>query len=252
MNLVFATGVALPQMLAGQEYFRGMKAKYPDAIFPKAAAFGTIATRAQQLADGIRQRFPTGPVHVVGHSMAGLDTRYLITRNLNGLAERIVSLSTISTPHAGTPLADFLVAPKPNVFDLGTHLLYETITEAMRVLGWDAGAFADLTTVSAKKFNAENPDRQSTHYFAYAGMGVDSFVLKPSHALLSAIARTPEEVQNDGTVTIASAMRTGLVEAPWRADHLAQVGHDLDRPGFVAEFDHFAAIDRIVLRLPPS
>ncbi|MDQ6707441.1 MAG: hypothetical protein M3Z85_15875 [Acidobacteriota bacterium] len=64
----------------------------------------------------------------------------------------------------------------------------------------------------------------------------------PEYSLVAAMGRTPEEVQNDGTVTLASASRNGLTESLWRADHLAQVGHNLDRPGFVADFDHFAAI----------
>ncbi|MDQ6707955.1 MAG: hypothetical protein M3Z85_18515 [Acidobacteriota bacterium] len=59
---------------------------------PNVAVFGTIAIRAQQLAAAIQQRFPAGPVHVIAHSMAGLDTRYIITHNLNGLSERIASL----------------------------------------------------------------------------------------------------------------------------------------------------------------
>ena len=236
-------------MLAGQEYFRDMKSHYPEALFPPVPVFGTVAMRGQQLADAIRKKFPGGPVHIIGHSMAGLDSRYLITNNLNGLADRIVSLSTIATPHAGTPLADFVVAPKPNFLDLGTHLLYETITEAMRVAGFPAGAFMDLTTVAAIEFNQQNPDRKTVRYFEYAGMGVDSFVFKASHALLEATARTPDAVLNDGTVPVSSATRNGLTEPPWRADHYAQVGHCLDRKGWVADFDHFAAIARVVDRV---
>ncbi|MGI8745694.1 MAG: esterase/lipase family protein [Bryobacteraceae bacterium] len=178
MNLVFASGVLIPQMLAGQEYFRAVKAKYPDALFPRVPVLGGIPQRAQKLAGSIEQKFPAGLVHIIAHSMGGLDSRYLLSKDLNGLARRVASLSTLCTPHLGTPIADFIVAPRPDISNFAEHVLYETITEAMRVLGWPAGAAGDLTTVSARRFNEQNPDRPGVRYFAYAGVGLESFGLK--------------------------------------------------------------------------
>jgi len=99
-------------------------------------------------------------------------------------------------------------------------------------------------------FNGSHPDLPSVHYFTYAGAGTGSFVLKPSHAYLELAGRTPEDVLNDGLVTVSSAKRGGLTEPPWPTDHIGEVGHNLDGPpDFAWDFDHFSAIDRIVQRL---
>jgi hypothetical protein len=60
MNLVFAAGILVPQMFLGQNYFRGVKDKYSDALFPPVAGLGDIATRAKQLAAEIQQKFLPG------------------------------------------------------------------------------------------------------------------------------------------------------------------------------------------------
>ena len=116
MNLVFASGFLFPQRLLRHDYFRGVRAVFPGACFPRVPLTGSIDARARALAAEIaRHRFPEpdGPIHVVGHSMGGLDARYLLGRDLGGLAGRIASLSTIGTPHRGSPIADFLVGPEP-------------------------------------------------------------------------------------------------------------------------------------------
>jgi len=157
-NLVFASGVLIPQMLAGQDYFRSVRSKYPHALIPDVPVLGSIPQRSQILADAIRHKFPSGPVHIIAHSTGGLDARYLICKDRNGLAGRIVSLSTLFTPKLGTPIADVIVAPRPDISNIAEHVLYETIAEPMRVLGWPSGAASDLTTLSATKFTAENPN----------------------------------------------------------------------------------------------
>lgn len=248
LNLVFASGVLIPQMVGGQEYFRGLRSRYPKALIPEVPVPGSIAQRAEKLAESIERRFPSGPVHIVAHSM-GMDARYMICKNLRGMDRRVRTLSTLSTPHQGTPIADFIVAPEPHISNVAERALYKTIAEAMRLLGWPSGAAEDLCTTSATKFNQENPDRPEVRYFGYAGVGVDSFALKPLHAYLEAVGRTAEERQNDGTVPLASAMRGGeLAEPPWRADHYAIVGHNFNRAGFASDFDHFGAIERVVAR----
>lgn len=54
-----------------------------------------------------------GPLHLLGHSTGGLDARLAISpsarvgRGDRGWAARVRSLTTLSTPHYGTPLASF-------------------------------------------------------------------------------------------------------------------------------------------------
>src|SRR5580658_8847759 len=110
-NLVFASGVLVPQRIAGLDYFKGLAAHYPaeTTLFAPVSLLGSVQLRAQQLAAAIAAKFPAGEVHIIAHSMGGLDARCLLAQNLAGLAGRVVSLSTISTPHHGSPVADMLV-----------------------------------------------------------------------------------------------------------------------------------------------
>ena len=52
------------------------------------------------------------PIHLFGHSMGGLDSRYLLSpgasiRLPDDLRARVQTVVTLSTPHYGTPIADF-------------------------------------------------------------------------------------------------------------------------------------------------
>ncbi len=176
MNLVFSTGFLVPQMYGGSDYFHGAPARYPNALFPTVPIIGQISDRAKALAAQIVRKFPAGPLHIIAHSMGGLDSRFLISQDVQGLASsgRIASLSTISTPHLGSAVADFINAP-PDVLNLPARVLYETITSTVEAMGMPTGALANLTTTYCATFNAQNPDRAGVRYFAYAGIGLIQF-----------------------------------------------------------------------------
>lgn len=57
----------------------------------------------------IRQSAPTGPLLLVGHSLGGLLCRAYLQRGGAGAA-RTLALCTLSTPHAGLWVADYLEA----------------------------------------------------------------------------------------------------------------------------------------------
>lgn len=247
MNLVFASGFLIPQKLKQLEYFRDVSKLYPTALFPRVNLAATVEQRAYQLARQIASAFPSGPIHIVAHSMGGLDARFLLSYNLEGLSARVATLSTISTPHRGSPLADLLVGPTP----IGTQrLVYEIVKDAMAHLGYEVGGFASLTTRSAIAFNQECPDVPGIKYFAYAGCGPRSYALRAGSWLLEKAASTGNERENDGLVSVASAQwpGTSLAEEPWPVDHLAQIGYDLDRPGAKPQFDYLGAIGKVVER----
>lgn len=251
MNLVFASGFLAPQMVGTLEYFRDLPRIYPGALFPTVAIVGDIAIRAKALAQQIQAKFPAGPVHVIAHSMGGLDARMVISDDIGGLASagRFASLSTLSTPHLGSPVADFVTSP-PDPLDLHADVVLESICAVIEALGMPAGALDNLTTKFCKKFDADHPDRPGVRYFSYAAAGLYNFFLKPTHSYLQHIGQTPEEVVNDGLVAVASAKHNGFTEEPWtKADHISEVGWQIGRPGFEPEFDYRAAIARIVARL---
>ncbi len=238
-NLVFASGVLVPQKIGGLEYFKGLSKVYPDALFFPVSTLGTVKERAAELAKAIVAKFPTGNVHIVAHSMGGLDSRCLLAQDLEGLAsgKRVVSLSTISTPHHGSPLADLLLGPLGALELPFRHFL----SQIPAVL--TNNALVDLATTGAPGFTANEPV-EGVRYFCYAGHGVQSELLRPLHAYVQA-----KEGDNDGVVSITSATwPEALAEPIWEADHLAEIGYDLNRPDLTTPFPFVEAIARVVAR----
>ena len=81
-------------------------------------------------------------------------------------------------------------------------------------------------------------------YFAYAGAGLGSKLLFPTHAYIKI-----REGDNDGMVSVTSATwPNALAELPWDADHFAEIGYDVNRPDLTTSFPYQAAIARVVQR----
>ena len=250
MNLVFASGFLIPQRFLGQDYFRGVRATFPEACFPRVPVAGTIEVRARRLADEITAfRFPqpNARIHIIAHSMAGLDARYALHRDLGGLASRVASLSTIATPHRGSPLADLLVGPGPEKWSV-RRTVYETVRRAVGAVGVPTGALENLTTAHARRFNEEHPDIGEIPCYCYAGDRPQVYLLKLLSSYIRHVGRTEEERANDGQVTVASAAWKPLAEPPWPTDHFGEVGHSLTPPSFVSGFPHLEALRRVIAR----
>jgi triacylglycerol lipase len=127
MNIAFASGVLAPQKFLGVDYFLGFAQHFKNsdvrALFPSVPVTASIAHRADALADELtgskaKEKFePDKKIHIIAHSMGGLDARLLISRNLKGLRDRIASLTTLCTPHEGSLAADFLTGHEPPLLD---------------------------------------------------------------------------------------------------------------------------------------
>jgi triacylglycerol lipase len=75
-----------------------------DAVYE----YASVEKRAQQLQSqlfDIRERFNSDKLNIIAHSMGGLDARYAIT-HLKA-HEVVASLTTIGTPHRGSPYAEW-------------------------------------------------------------------------------------------------------------------------------------------------
>ena len=161
MNLVFASGFLVAQRFLTNGYFRGLEAHLEGkhaTLFPEVPPLASSEERTPLLADAIQQKYPEGPVHIIPHSMGGLDSRTLIALNRHGLATpgRITSLTTLSTPHRGSPVADLLAGPRPDGL---RRLTYDVISQAIEGLGIPTCALANLTTEHASRV----PDVTGTH-----------------------------------------------------------------------------------------
>lgn len=250
MNLVFASGFLFPHRFLGQDYFRGVRAAFPEACFPRVPVVGTIEVRARALAveiTGFRFPDPGARMHIIAHSMGGLDARYALHRDVSGLAERVASLSTIATPHWGSPIADLLVGGAPGARST-RRTVYRALRRAVGAFGIPTGGLGELTTGYARQFNREHPEIGDIPCYCYAGKGAESYPLRVTAAYIRRVGRSRDERDNDGLVSVASASWKPLAEAPWPADHLAEIGHSLVPPDFASRFPHLEALRRVIGR----
>ncbi|GEJ56243.1 lipase family alpha/beta hydrolase [Anaeromyxobacter diazotrophicus] len=206
------------------DYFRGL----PDLLEaqgcavhrPRVAATGSVAARAEALAACVRA-LPDRKVNILAHSMGGLDARYAVSRL--GLGDRVASLTTVATPHRGTPLAD-----------LGTEVLGERLglRWALTRLGVDVDGFYEVTSARTAALGAAAPDVPGVAYGSVVGVAArrreTHKLLLPAWAYLRSAAGA-----NDGLVP-ASSQPWGEVLAEIDADHFAQIGwsRHFDAPAF--------------------
>jgi triacylglycerol lipase len=176
-------------------------------LVPRLSPTGGVAERAAQLKAFLDREVPHEPVHLIAHSMGGLDARYMISRL--GMERRVLSLTTLGTPHCGTSFIDWavlrlerLVKPFFNLFGLPTQ------------------AFYDLSTARCKAFNEQVPPAPGVRYFSVAGRHAGDF-FNPEWWLPQAVVSRAEG-PNDGVVSVASAAY-GETQDVWEGDHLSLV-----------------------------
>lgn len=171
---------------------------------------GSIARRASQLKEAIlRQLDAWGPPEqkllIVAHSMGGLDARYMITKL--GMADRVAALATISTPHRGSPYADWCAR------NLGKRL---GMFRLMKLLRLDVDGVMDLTIERCRRFNEEVPDAPGVRYFSISASRpwhrVPAFAMQAHKVVYDA------EGDNDSLVSVKSAI-WGEHLGTWPADH---------------------------------
>ncbi len=147
---------------------------------------------------------PLKRLHLIGHSMGGLDCRYLISRL--DMAERVASLTTVGTPHRGTAFADW-----------GIKHLGPIVRPILELFGIPTQAFYDLTREKCSRFNEETPDVEQVRYYSVAGRLDPNTVATEwlfSHGIIHEV-----EGPNDGLVSVQSAQWGSEPSAVWDADH---------------------------------
>lgn len=252
MKIVLAHGVlgfgsVIPGNLQRVNYFNEVK-EHLEERFPGTEVFtptvdfkGSIETRGQQLATAIRDL--REPVHVIAHSMGGLDARWAI-KNRPDETKNVLSLVTIGTPHRGSEVADAIAERKPPLFSV----LPAFMIAQLEALG---PALQDLTTARGAKFDDATDDRQGITYLEIAGdashAGHESLLFQVA-AMIGHMTGQP----NDGVVTAASATRKGRrLFAVWPFDHGGEIGWTLDVliPAFLRPRKHLPLYDAVVEEL---
>jgi triacylglycerol lipase len=176
-------------------------------LIPTLTPTGAVEQRAAQLKDYLLKNAPNEPAHLVAHSMGGLDSRYLIS--CLGMADRVLSLTTIATPHRGTSFADW-----------GVNHFERIVKPLLNAVGMPHQAFYDLTRKNCQAFNEKVPDAPAVRYFSVAGRH-DGHFLHPEWLVPFGIVKAAEG-DNDGIVSVESA-RYGEQCDVWDGDHLSLV-----------------------------
>ena len=175
--------------------------------------------RARELKKQLEEHFPkdSSRLNLVGHSMGGLDARYLASQLQ--FAHRIASVTTIGTPHRGSPLGDLILDQMPPAW-------FHSLEKFAQKLGMSHEGFRGLSKQSAElNFNAQVPDAEGVTYFS-ATTAIPAPALKNAlplfwlpHSLIQRI-----EGDNDGFVSVESA-KWGTFICAHRGDHYAQIDH---------------------------
>jgi triacylglycerol lipase len=205
-----------------QHYFRGIRSSLRRAGFDVwhsrvewAAGVSTRARSLKQNVDGVLEKTGAAKVHVIGHSMGGLDARHMLYDSRDqGIVGRVASITTIGTPHWGSSFAD------RGLENLGK------IERLLTRLGLDVAAFRDLRTEPCAEFNARVQDFEANCGVllqAIAGTKPLWFIFAPLG--FSARIIQEREGENDGLVSLQSARWS---DAHFRrtidADHLNLTG----------------------------
>ncbi|KAI9461135.1 Alpha/Beta hydrolase protein [Boletus coccyginus] len=195
----------LLQSIAGINYFNGVKSDLEHrgckVITPQVSMTGSIEERAQQLDLQIVKllNLPSqststdkSSVHLICHSMGGLDARRLV--HFSELRYKVLSITTVSTPHHGTPIASWPV-----------EMLLDHVSGSGR-------GMKDMTPEHMADFNDHYKDVPEIHYFSITSKfdPQSDHILWASHGLIKRSGRHSKYPQafgdNDGIVAVSSAI----------------------------------------------
>ena len=192
-------------------YFRGipevLRAAGNRVLVTRVHPIASVELRAQRLGARILRAFPNERIHIIGHSMGGLDARRLVAEE--PWRARVLSLTTIGTPHLGSYLADFAKLRVGRVYRLLQRMML------------DPTGFLDITRLAARRFHRRYPQPSDLPCFSVAGVPPPEEVTWPLQRLYAVLAEL--EGPNDGLVPASSAEAFGTLLCPWPADHLRQM-----------------------------
>ncbi len=264
-------------------YFNGVAddlAKHGETqVFTTIAPpYDTSEVRATYVArqiDDILKKTGAKKVNIIAHSQGGLDARILASPQGLGYGDRIASITTVSTPHRGSRVADLVMgilndAPS-NIVDDVTGAILSLLQLSVYELQTDPHIRAQINELSEKYmtnvFNPKYKDDSRVYYSSYGGrtnfevglsacsdstydndvfdLDAVTLALLPSNLYLAGLTDTT----NDGLVTVKSAHWGEFLQCV-PSDHLGEVGQFLQNGADpVSGFDHLAFFRTIVSRL---
>ena len=211
-------------------YFRGLerllrRMAVPHLI-PALPPAGRVAERAEVLSRHLSDNNAEAFV-LVGHSMGGLDSRYLV-RHFDP-NHRVRAVITLGTPHRGSSVAEWI-------------LTTDGPLQAFCRRRWEF-AIDDLKPETCRRRNETLVDRDDVRYISYAGQRDPEklpFWLRPLGRIVFRY-----EGSNDGLVALSSA-RWGEYRGSLPASHVELVGWSLSAAIGGHRFNHLDLYRKIV------
>lgn len=207
---------SLPQF--NIDYWRGivqrLEAAGVEVLVTNVRTSASIEERAHDAAEAIEARFPGRAVNLLGHSMGGLDARYLTSVLQKDKSFSVKSVTTVATPHSGSPFASYLL------YDVIGRQRLPTLLNLMQRIGLPGGggAFECLTTESMAKFNKEITNVEGVQYTSWGAAfkpGLFNEFRFP-HSII-----WEKEGHNDGLVSVDSS-KWGDYKGTFKATHLGK------------------------------
>ncbi|KAG1751068.1 alpha beta-hydrolase [Suillus lakei] len=181
-----------------------------DVIVTAVPGTGSIASRAENLDRLLQEKARGRGVNLMAHSMGGLDCRHLIT-HVQPSEYTPLSLTTISTPHRGSPFMDWCAAniglgrqPQEEMFKKETENQQQSVPEkettaekretsfslslaslpssftTLLLSILDSPAYANLTSSYLNNvFNPATPNDPRVKYFSITGRTADMSIWHP-------------------------------------------------------------------------
>lgn len=228
----------------------------------RVAPIQSVEVRAAQLGEEVDRalaEFSADRVNLVAHSMGGLDARYLVSAL--GYSDRVASVTTISTPHRGSRIADVLLGLVGGAVEPALDALAEAMAARYTTADLAEGsslraALSSIAEKSAADFNRRVPDATGVVYQSWAGVasvtGLENdsaraactadggeYLVHPAGTdrlsprlwpMAPFVGHGTELLPNDGMVTVESA-RWGHFRGCIPADHYDEVGQ-IDAPAY--------------------
>ncbi|MCW7493991.1 lipase [Leptospira sp. 2 VSF19] len=182
---------------------------------PTKTAANSNEVRAQELKAAILTYAAAtnynGKFHILGHSQGGLDSRYMVS-NL-GLAGRTATLTTLNTPHYGSPIADIVKTVLPSWIQPFVASIVETLVKIVYGGTNQQNALAALSSLSKEglsSFNAYTPNNSAVKYFSYgSSITIPDLIQHPLMGILHPACGAGGLFQgqgftNDGLVPLSS------------------------------------------------
>jgi triacylglycerol lipase len=208
--VLFVHGLGFRDDLRGFGYWGSIPTELTKAgcrvFLSDQDAWDPVETNARQ----IRERIVTilsqtgcRKVNIIAHSKGGLDCRYMISRM--GMSSNVATLTMISTPNRGTPLADIILKEiggtndrlVADLFDLFARIIGDSSPESIQ-------ASLAVATNGIEAFNDENPDMPGVYYQSYGCALLDP-VSQPEFRFSYKLIRKFTGA-NDGVVPVSSAV----------------------------------------------